>query len=55
MTTHDTTKTTAGNIPLALISRMRRRTRRLGTAVAMLALVLAAVVIFGVCACKSLR
>jgi fructose-specific phosphotransferase system IIC component len=44
----------AGSIG-ALIARMRRRTRRVGAAIALLAGVLAAVVVFALVACKTTR
>jgi hypothetical protein len=41
--------------PNAILTRMRRRTGRIGAAVALLAVVLAAAVVFAVCACKTVR
>jgi hypothetical protein len=39
----------------ALIARMRRRTGRVGAAIALLSGVLAAVVVFAVVACKTVK
>jgi hypothetical protein len=43
----------AGEAANAILARMRRRTGRLGTTLAVLCLLVAALVIFAVCACKT--
>lgn len=47
--------TARGSFPNAILTRMRRRTARVGYLVAVLAALLAAAVVFAVCACKSMR
>jgi hypothetical protein len=44
-----------GGAPNAILTRMRRRTARLGTAVVVVAVLMAAAVIFAICACKTAR
>lgn len=44
-----------GSFPNAILTRMRRRIPRVGLLVGVLAALLAAVVVFTVCACQTIR